>query len=261
MDSNSISYNEYIDNSPDDKVWKPISKEETPYFKSLINSVREAFKTGSNKEKGDSLENLMTYVYKRFKHINVYHNEHRGDNQIDHIIEFIDGVTPTFIHHKIGLTLIGESKNHQKPIGVREVADLHELLRSKEAKLGIFSSFYSFSKGSSVWSFAEGKRRKLALTYSLLDNRKIIGFTIDEIESLVENNFYTMLQQKYNNIVNELKDDNIDYDVNPKMPYQYVLFNSLVQLKKNNIIDAHTYEKGIKQIESQFGKLSFDKSP
>jgi hypothetical protein len=250
----TIGYNEYVDYSPDDRIWIPFTEDEIPTFKTLISEVRKAFIEGTKKEKGDTLESLMTFVYKKFKHIRVYHNEQRGDNQIDHIIEFIDGVTPTFIHQNIGLTLIGESKNHQKSIGVREVADLNELLRSKESKLGIFSSYYSFSKGASLWSFAEGKRRKLALTYYLLDKRKIIGFTIDEIESLLEKNFYTLLKQKYSNLVNELKDDFIDYK-NPTLPYQDQLYQHLMQLHENGIIDEESFIKGIDNIESKYGPL------
>jgi hypothetical protein len=253
----TIEYNEYVDYSPDDRIWIPISQEEIPFFQGLINAVRDAFNSGTKQEKGNTLEDLMTFVYKRFKHIRVYHNEQRGDNQIDHIIEFIDGLTPTFIHQNIGLTLIGESKNHQKSIGVREVADLNELLRAKESKLGIFSSYYSFSKGASLWSFAEGKRRKLSLTYSLLDKRKIIGFTIDEIESLKENNFYTMLKQKYYNLVNELKDDFIDYK-NPEIQYQSQLYQYLRQLFDNGIIDETAFNDGIQKIELKYGSFELE---
>jgi hypothetical protein len=250
----TIEFNEYLDYSPDDRIWIPLTIEEVPFFKELIMKVRSAFKDGSKKEKGDTLEVLMTFVYKRFKHIKVYHNEQRGDNQIDHIIEFIDGATPAWINQNIGLTLVGESKNHHKTIGVREVADLHELLRSKESKLGIFSSYYSFSKGASLWSFAEGKRRKLALSYYMLDKRKIIGFTIDEIESLIDNNFYTMLKQKYSNIVNELKDDFIDYE-NPTLAYQDRLYQSLLQLHQNGVIDENSFANGIRIIEIKYGPI------
>jgi hypothetical protein len=255
--ADTISYNEYVDNSRDDNIWRPIKGDEVHVFNDLTSNVRNAFNSGTKKEKGDSLENLMSFVYRRFKHIRVYHDEKRGDNQIDHIVEFIDGATPTFIHQYIGLTLIGESKNLKKSIGVREVADLHELLRSKESKLGIFSSYHPFSKGNSIWNYAEGKRRKLALTYSLLDNRKIIGFTIDEIESLVENNFYTMLKQKYYNLVNELKDDYVDYE-NQIIPYQARLYQSLKQLYENQVIDEDSFSLGVKKIETQFGPIEND---
>lgn len=74
----------------------------------------------------------MTYVYGRFEVAYVHPNVHRGDNQIDHIVEFIDGMTPTFINDYVGIRMIGESKNHKDSIGVREVTDLVELLRSKK---------------------------------------------------------------------------------------------------------------------------------
>jgi hypothetical protein len=51
----------------------------------------------------------------------------------------------------VGLRLVGESKNHKKSIGPREVSNLDELLRSKSSKLGIFSSSKSFSKGKTMF--------------------------------------------------------------------------------------------------------------
>ncbi|HAM79560.1 hypothetical protein [Ornithinibacillus bavariensis] len=246
----TILYNDYINASPDDKIWIPLQKDEHNIFNKLVEDVKVSFKTGTKKEKGDSLENLMTFIYKRFKHIRIYHNVRTSDNQIDHIIEFIDGVTPAFINENIGLRLIGESKNHSKSISTREVADLDELLRSKKSKLGIFSSFKSFSKGKTMWINAEGKRRKLALWHQY--NRIIIGFTIDELASLIENNFYTMLKQKYYQIIDELEDDTTE---DQELPYQLRLFNSLTELKQSGIIDSNTFQTGRILIEEKYGKL------
>ncbi|MDF9474585.1 hypothetical protein P9G36_18960 [Bacillus cereus] len=250
--ADTISYNFYVNHSPDDDIWRPISSAEKESFLHLIQNVRDAFHNGSKQQKGQTLEILMTYIYNRFKHIRVYDNVQRGDNQIDHIIEFIDGMVPTFIHHNIGLTLVGESKNHNKSISVREVADLNELLRSKYSKLGIFSSYKSFSKGKSLWHFAEGKRRKLALS----DKRMIIGFNINELESLTENNFYTLLKQKYQNIVDEIEDDYSDEDT--KLPYHDRLFLSLKNLRERKIIDETSFQKGISEIHSKYGEITID---
>lgn len=248
---NSISYNVYIDNSSDKKVWRPIPKKDYAKYDGLVNGVYKAFESGSKKEKGDTLEELMTYVYTRFRHIKVYHNVRSSDNQIDHILEFIDGVTPTFIHQNIGLRVIGESKNHNLSIKSREVANLDELLRDKQSKLGIFSSFKSFSKGSTMWQNSEGKRRKLALWNRY--KRIIIGFTVDELASLKENNFYTMIQQKYKQIIDELEDDHTDIQL--KLPYHHRLYFSLIELNKNGIIDDQALITGKNQIEMMYGKI------
>jgi hypothetical protein len=248
--NDTISYNEYIDHSEDDRVWKPISPDERPFFLSLIDKVRTSFENGTKKEKGDAMEELMTFIYNRFKAIKVYHNVFKSDNQIDHIVEFIDGMAPTFIHCNVGLRIIGESKNHKKSIGPREVANLDELLRDKGSKLGIFSSFKSFSKGKSMWTLGEGKRRKLAIAY----DRKIIGFTIDELESLTENNFYTMIKQKYNRLVDEIEDDYEQGDC--KLPYQDSLYCSLKQLHNLGIIDDVAFDNGVSIIERKYGSIN-----
>jgi hypothetical protein len=248
---NSVGYNLYIDNSRDSKVWRPIPKKDHSKFDAMILNVKTAFETGSKKEKGDSLEELMTYVYKRFKHIRVYHNVRTSDNQVDHIIEFIDGVTPTFINDHVGLRVIGESKNHKKSISSREVNNLDELLRDKNSRFGIFSSYKSFSKGTSMWVNGEGKRRKLALWNRF--KRIIIGFTINELASLKENNFYTMIQHKYRQLVDELEDDYTDVEL--KLPYHYRLYHSLVVLHEKGIIDATALSNGKLKIESEYGNL------
>ncbi|WP_046180350.1 restriction endonuclease [Domibacillus tundrae] len=247
----TINYNEYIDYSPDDNIWLPIPQEEYVLFDSLIGNVQNAYKSGSKKEKGDTLEDLMTYVYGRFKHKKVYHNIRSSDNQIDHVLEFIDGITPSFINQHIGLRLIGESKNHNKSIGSREVNNLDELLRDKKSKLGIFSSYKSFSQGKTMWVNAEGKRRKLALWNCY--ERIVIGFTIAELATLKSNNFYTMLKQKYNQIIDELEDDHTDNDL--KLPYQYRLYYSMLELHKKGLINDEAVVAGKEKIESQYGVL------
>jgi hypothetical protein len=246
-----IGYNLYIDNSGDNKIWKPIPKKDYAKYDNMISQVNKTFKSGSKKEKGDSLEELMTYVYKRFKHINVYHNVRSSDNQIDHILKFLDGVTPTFINDHVGLRIIGESKNHNKGISSREVNNLDELLRDKNAKFGIFSTYKSFSKGTTMWVNGEGKRRKLALWHNF--NKIIIGFTITELASLKEYNFYTMIQQKYYQIVDELEDDYTDIEL--KLPYHHRLYYSLVELNRKGIIDSATLSDGKTKIESSYGTL------
>ncbi|PFZ26679.1 restriction endonuclease [Bacillus wiedmannii] len=253
---NTISFNRFINYAPDDEVWTPIPQEEHAGYLGLITTVRDTLQHGTKKEKGDALENLMTYVYKRFEVAQVHPNVHRGDNQIDHIIEFIDGMTPTFINEYVGIRMIGESKNHKSSIGVREVTDLVELLRSKKAKLGIFSSYKTFSRGlnKSPWINAEGKRRKLALAYN--KEKIIIGFTIDELESLTDKNFYTLLKQKYFALIDEIDDDVTEYATEDlTQPYHVKLYESLVKLKENDIIDEVGFQKGREAIIHRYGPV------
>lgn len=252
----TTSYNQFISNGPDHLVWQPIAAEsDRELFLSLIEEVKIAFEGDDKKEKGDSLENLMTFVYQRFDEVaTVYPNLFNGDNQIDHIIEFNDGLVPPFIYNYIGLRMIGESKNHKKSIGVREVADLNELLRSKHAKVGIFSSIKTFSKGrnGNLWQFAEGKRRKLSLSRNVI----IIGFTLEELESLVHNNFYTMLKQKYFNLIDEIEDDYTDHiEDNHKLPYQNKIYSVLKQLEKNEILSEEEVIEATKRVIDRYGPI------
>ena len=103
-----------------------------------------------------------------------------------------------------------------------------------------------------MWVNAEGKRRKLALKYG----RKIIGFTIKELESLVEKNFYTLLKQKFNNLVDEIEDDFSDHDC--KSPYNVSLLNNLIQLNNLGIIDQEAFINGKRLIEERYGNTDIE---
>lgn len=256
MRRDTISAKELMMRAQDDEVWSPIPEEEFGDFQKLIDGVRFSLENGSKKEKGDALEHLMTYVYDRFEVAFVDENVHRGDNQIDHIVHFIDGMAPLFVYHNIGTRMIGESKNHKESISVRDVTDLVELLRSKKSKVGIFSSSKSFSRGrnKSPWVNAEGKRRKLAIAND--NNRIILGFTIDELETLKSNNFYKMLKDKYYSLVDEIEDDFTDYATDDMTTSYHVnLFHSLVQLNKIGIIDSDTFERGRTILENRYGRV------
>jgi hypothetical protein len=253
--SQTSPYNKFINNAPDDFVWKPIKEDEIFHFNSLLEKTKEAVKGDDKKLKGDTLEDLMTFIYQRFDEVaEVYPNQHHGDNQIDHIIEFQDGLVPNFIHNYLGMRLIGESKNHKKSISVREVADLNELLRSKRAKFGVFSSIKSFSRGKSgnPWVHAEGKRRKLNLSNDVA----ILGFTLNELESLKDKNFYTLLKQKFFSLVDEIDDDFTDLKKEDYMiPYHERLYLSMVQLNNEGIISDEELRKGTQTIIKKYGDL------
>ncbi|MEC0304693.1 hypothetical protein [Terribacillus saccharophilus] len=255
--SDTIGYNRYINRSPDNEIWRPITQSEHNYFLSLIHEARDKLAHGTKKEKGDALEALMTFIYSKFDEIaEIKPNVSAGDNQIDHIVHFVDGMTPLFINEKIGSRLVCESKNHKKTISGREVADLAELLRSKEAKVGIFSSAKSFSKGlnKSPWINAEGKRRKFAIAKKGI----ILGFTIDELETLTEKNFYTMLKQKYYSLIDEIDDDVTEYEhTDPVQTYGQRLHDSLLQLSKIGVISNESYNSGKAAIEDKYGEIEY----
>lgn len=256
MKTESISYQRYISRAPDHEFWKPIPDEHKDHYNSMLKRVETAFKGADKKEKGASLEDLMTYIFSRFEDAaEVFPNQRNKENQFDHIVEFIDGMVPLFIKDHIGLTIIGESKNHNKSIGSREVGNLYDLLHNKEARVGIFSSINSFAKGKkSMWANAEGKRRKLCL----MSDRKryVVGFTLKELSSLLERNFYTMLKQKIRSLQDELNDDFTEDEGG--LPYHERLHCSLVQLKNLGIITDDSYSTGKVQIEKLYGELNVD---
>ncbi len=260
MDNDSVSFDRYSNRAPDDFYWKPIPMEDVDRYKKMIQRVEAAFKGSNRKEKGDSLEELMTYVYSRFDEIaTVSANIRNKDNQLDHFMELVEGVAPQFLMEYSGGRIVGESKNHNKSIGSRDVSNLYDLLQTTTARLGIFSSMHTFSKGTkSMWVNGEGKRRKLCLSSENKTGNKryVIGFTLKELESLLENNFYSMIKQKVRCLQDELADDLTD-DENG-LEYHERLYHSLIQLKNLGIIGDQSFSDAKHKIEEIYGDINND---
>ncbi|WP_313150861.1 hypothetical protein [Lysinibacillus capsici] len=209
--NNSILLSTYKNITSDDTFWKPlISSQEKQEFKTLLDNVEVSLKHGTRSVKGAALEDLMTFIYSRFVGVEVQSNVHLRDNQIDHEVIFPDFGAPNFVVNHIGLKIIGESKNKQESVSSREVDNLDGLLKIRNSKLGVFSSYHSFSKGrNSVWEKGEGKRRKLALLSNF--ERIIIGFNVKDFNKILDgNNFYTLLKEKYHMLIDEINDDDVE---------------------------------------------------
>ncbi|WJE51193.1 hypothetical protein QRE66_18015 [Bacillus cereus] len=259
MSNDSIPYNRYSTRAPDYKYWKPIPDTDRDKYIAMIERVKISIEKDDNKEKGKSLEDLMTYVYSRFEDIaDVFPDQRSKENQFDHIITFIEGLAPPQLMEYTGGIIIGESKNHSKKgVGSQEVANLYDFLKTKTSRLGIFSSFKTFTKGKkSMWANAEGKRRKLCLSSENATGvkRYVIGFTLKELESLLENNFYTMMKHKITALQNELDDDYTEDEHGLLYPDR--LYYSLNQLKELGIICDKSFQDGKQKIEELYGEIN-----
>lgn len=257
--SDGLNFSSFIDHSPDNRIWTPITEEEKDEYINQINETRRLLKFGDKLEKGNALEHLMTFIYSRFTCAKVVPNVVTTDNQIDHEITFIDGATPAFINSTGSLKIVGESKNKQTSISSREVTDLCELLRDRRSNLGIFSSSKGFSKGkalkNTMWKVGEGKRRKLFLS----QNKVIIGFTLDELEKLADPsiNFYTMIKQKYNSLIDEINDDDTDFEDESVSNFSYSnqLYQTIKTLYSNEILDKDSFDIAKDKIITKYGQI------
>ncbi|MFW7187917.1 MULTISPECIES: hypothetical protein [unclassified Lysinibacillus] len=248
-----ISFNKYKNSLSSDAYWKPITSEkDKKEFKILLESVESSRKTGTKDQKGKALELLMTYIFNRFVYAEVKDDLRTKDNQLDHEIFFYEFEAPDFIKRIVGCHLINECKNHKKSVSSQEVTILNSNLEIRNCKFGIVSSYKSFSKGrNSVWENAEGKRRKFALLSNF--NRLIIGFNYIDFEKILNGgNFYTMMQQKYRNIIDEIHDDEI---FDNSQPYNARLIANLNHLKSIGIIPEDECNTYIDVVNKKYGAL------
>lgn len=241
----------FKNNISDDNFWIPITtSEDKAAFSFLLDSVKDSRLTGTKSEKGKALEELMTFLYQRFIYATVAYDIRTKDNQIDHEVEFPDFGMPSFIKNHVGFKLISECKNHKKSVSSQEVTILHSNLEIRNFKLGIISSYNTFSKGrNSVWENAEGKRRKLALLSKY--EQIIIGFNHQDFEKILCGaNFYTMVKQKYQNIRDELADDYIE---DKPYPYHERLKESLKSLYDVGIIQEKELNTYLDKVSMKYG--------
>lgn len=249
--SRGINYQKFKNKLSDNHYWEPISSDlDFKEYENLLNDFKKSRDNGTKSLKGKSLESLMTFIFERFKYAEVNYDKRTSDNQLDHEVYFDEFNVPDFIKRIVGCHLIGECKNHIKSVSSQEVTILNSNLEIRNCQFGVISAYKSFAKGrKSVWENAEGKRRKFALLSNY--KRIIIGYNINDFEAILNGaNFYTIMKQKYNNIIDEIFDDNIHID---EHPYNERLISNLTHLKDIGIIPEDEYHKYLHSIHKKYG--------
>lgn len=220
----------------DDQVWVPLANEPSVLqdFKSLVEEVEDSKKwpASRNHEKGKLFEKLIRLVLSRFSVGDTDSDFTVGDNQIDHEFKFIDDYITLFTE-QIGRTIVCECKNEQSPVDVSYISKLIELCETRESRFGIFFSIVGLTGRG--WIYAEGKRKKNFLRKKL----GIISFSLKEIKELENSNLFTLIKNKYQNLIDEIDDESDDirkYSGDELQSFSRRLKKTTEEMKKLNLI-------------------------
>ena len=248
------SIQDVIENAGDNTIWRPFYKNlvEVDTFNTFIAAIEESrtWPAKRNKEKGNLLEDLMKFIFKRFPNILGVSRAITTDNEIDLDIKFNETLSPQFVQDK-KCYFICECKNMvSSSISVGMVTKLVELCAANKAGIGIFVSLKGI--GGSGWRFGEGKRRKLFLKTSI----PIISFTLDEIKTLAQPgiNFYSLVKNKYRLLVDELDFDGqvIGAHSQDSPDFVQLLQETVQSLHKIDILTNDECTKLLQRIEEKY---------
>ena len=176
-------------------------EDEKKHYKELLKKFKNtnSSKTASTSEKGDSLEEIASFVLKSGNVFEVYDNMRTTTNELDQLVR-------TTVHGSIlcshGIlnpklkNFIGECKNYKTKVSVTYVGKICGLLNTTSNKICILFSYNGVTgKG---WRDASGLIKKFYLSKENVDERYcIIDFNIKDFESIEHgNNFLQIIEDK-----------------------------------------------------------------
>jgi len=239
----------------DDHVfWKPIvDEEEIKAFDDFISTIEDSktWPPSRNKAKGDLLEDFAVFIFKRFVGANVSKNKRPTDNETDIETNLNDRLLPEFMRLYLSPRIICECKNKTtSAVDVGMVSKLVEILPTRGSRFGIFISLLGIS--GSGWRYGEGKRKKLYIK----TNFPIISFKVDELNELRSGkNFYTMIKEKLQRLIDEVDDNSPDVPEIGHVEYSKRMIEIVHHFRRCEIIDEdHQKEKMINNIIERYGK-------
>ncbi|MFC7064002.1 hypothetical protein [Halobacillus seohaensis] len=241
------------DQEHDNLFWKPLNDDDSiKEFDEHIRLIKESksWDRKYNHKKGGVLEDFAMFLFKRFPSPTVDKNKRPGDNETDIESTLSDKHRyPPFINDKMGTKFVCECKNKKTTaIDVTMVAKLSEILPTRGSNFGIFISIIGM--GGHGWRYGEGKRKKIM--YS--EQRPIISITVKELEKLREGaNFYTMIKQKYDYLIDEVEDETGDIPPADHDEYTKRLNEVVSHLRKCELINEEEFGQINTRITNKYG--------
>ena len=153
----------------------------------------------STKDKGDSLENIASFVLKSGNIFEVYKNVRTSTNELDQLVKTTvngsilcsNGILDSRLSN-----FIGECKNYSKGVSVTYVGKVCSLLQTMNIKICILFSYKGIT--GSGWKDASGLVKKFYMSKENQNEKYcIIDFNISDFESIKSgNNFLKIIEDK-----------------------------------------------------------------
>ena len=164
----------------------------------------------SDKDKGETLEDLATFIFKNIRLFRYIRNHQTGDFEIDIIVKlsklgYACKDNYQFLSY-IPNYLIGECKNHNKTLKITYTGKFYSLLKRYDMQLGIIFSYYGLTGHAycNGWTDSIGLTKKVYLKEKML----ILDFNKKHFEKLNNGeNFIDVLNGLIDETVMDINSD------------------------------------------------------
>ena len=182
-----------------EKICEYSDLEKQEYNRLLDDFKKKNSSKFSTKEKGDSLENIASFVLKSGNIFEVYKNVRTSTNELDQLVKTTvngsilcsNGILDSRLSN-----FIGECKNYSKGVSVTYVGKVCSLLQTMNIKICILFSYKGIT--GSGWKDASGLVKKFYMSKENQNEKYcIIDFNISDFESIkLGNNFLKIIEDK-----------------------------------------------------------------
>lgn len=182
-----------------EKICEYSDSEKQEYNRLLDDFKKKNSSKCSTKEKGDSLENIASFVLKSGNIFEVYKNVRTSTNELDQLVKTTvngsilcsNGILDSRLSN-----FIGECKNYSKCVSVTYVGKVCSLLQTMNIKICILFSYKGIT--GSGWKYASGLVKKFYMSKENQNEKYcIIDFNISDFESIKSgNNFLKIIEDK-----------------------------------------------------------------
>lgn len=208
------------------------SEEDKQDFSVLLKNLKKPFDkaTETTKDKGDRLENLVSFLIQKSYFFEIYRNVHTGTNEIDEVIILSEKGKQAL--HEFNLSrdilaidsdiTLGECKNYASTLGVTYVGKFYSLLVSTDVSFGIIFTQKGLTGNEDEFHDAYGLTKVLRIIEKYQNNRDmfILTFTLEDYEKIANGeSFFDLIKAKkialrlsseYDSFLKDYQHDNID---------------------------------------------------
>lgn len=201
-------------------------------FSALLKNLKRPFdkSTETTKDKGDRLENLVSFLIQKSFFFEIYRNVHTGTNEIDEVIILSEKGKQALYEFNLARNILeidsdialGECKNYFTTLNVTYVGKFYSLMVSTDVPFGIIFTQKGLTGNENEFHDAYGLTKVLRIIEKYQNNRDmfILTFTLEDYEKIEQGaSFFDLIKAKkialrlsseYDNFLRDYQHDNLD---------------------------------------------------
>ncbi|MDC7288924.1 hypothetical protein NXH76_14030 [Blautia schinkii] len=208
------------------------SEEDRQTFSILLETLKKPFDrtVETTKDKGDRLENLVSFIIRKSYFFEIHQNIRTGTNEIDEVITLSSAGRQALHLFAISRDILeidtdialGECKNYASTLGVTYVGKFYSLLVSTDVSFGIIFTQKGLTGNEDEFRDANGLTKVLRIIEKYQNNKElfILTFTLEDYEKIAGGeSFYDLVKAKkiafrlsseYDSFLKDFQHDNSD---------------------------------------------------